>query len=163
MKLPALCLSIALLTTVSAYAQDIYKCADPDGRVTYSNVPTRSCRKLVLDPVNLAPAPAARLPAAAAKTPTPGNFPKVDEQTQKSRDGDRRRILENELAAELKNAEQAKKDLAEQEGIILPSECMQGGAISGGKVQERLQAYKDKVALHQRNVEAIQKEITNLR
>ena len=163
MKLPALCLSIALLTTVSAYAQDIYKCADPDGRVTYSNVPTRSCRKLILDPVNLAPAPVARPPAAAAKTPTPGNFPKVDEQTQKSRDGDRRRILENELAAELKNAEQAKKDLAEQEGIILPSERMQGGAISGGKVQERLQAYKDKVALHQRNVEAIQKEIANLR
>jgi hypothetical protein len=63
----------------------------------------------------------------------------VDDQTQKSRDGDRRRILENELAAEQKNAEQAKKELAEQEGIVLPSERMQGGAISGGKVQERLQ------------------------
>jgi hypothetical protein len=87
----------------------------------------------------------------------------VDEQTQKSRDGDRRRILENELAAEQKNAEQAKKELAEQEGSCLPSERMQGGAISGGKVQERMQAYKDKVALHQRNVEAIQKEIANLR
>jgi hypothetical protein len=71
----------------------------------------------------------------------------VDEQTQKSRDGDRRRILENELAAEEKNAEQAKKDLAEQEAIVLPNERMQGGAISGGKVQERLQPYKDKVAL----------------
>jgi hypothetical protein len=98
-----------------------------------------------------------------AKTPTPGNFPKVDDQTQKSRDGDRRRILEGELAAEQKNAEQAKKDLAEQEGIVLPSERMQGGAISGGKVQERIQQYRDKVALHQRNIEAIQKEIGNLR
>jgi hypothetical protein len=47
--------------------------------------------------------------------------------------------------------------------IVLPSERMQGGAISGGKVQERLQPYKDKVALHQRNIEAIQKEIANLR
>jgi hypothetical protein len=63
----------------------------------------------------------------------------VDEQTQKSRDGDRRRILENELAAEEKNAEQAKKELSEQEAIVLPNERMQGGAISGGKVQERLQ------------------------
>ncbi|KFB69650.1 DUF4124 domain-containing protein [Candidatus Accumulibacter vicinus] len=161
MKLPGLCLLIGLFAAVSAHAQDIYKCADPDGRVTYSNVPSKSCRKLVLDPVNLAPA--AKPPAAATKTPTPGNFPKVDDQTQKSRDGDRRRILENELAAEQRNAEQAKKDLAEQEGIILPSERMQGGAVSGGKVQERIQTYKDKVALHQRNVEAIQKEIANLR
>jgi hypothetical protein len=47
--------------------------------------------------------------------------------------------------------------------VVLPNERMQGGAISGGKVQERLQPYKDKVALHQRNVEAIQKEIANLR
>jgi len=67
------------------------------------------------------------------------------------------------LAAEEKNAEQAKKDLSEQEAIVLPNERMQGGAISGGKVQERLQPYKDKVALHQRNVEAIRKEIGNLR
>ena len=161
MKAQDLCISIALplLAAAPADAQDIYKCADADGRVTYSNVPTRSCRKLVLDPVNLAPAPK----APANKTATPGSFPKVDEQTQKSRDGDRRRILENELAAEEKNAEQAKKDLSEQEAIVLPNERMQGGAISGGKVQERLQPYKDKVALHQRNVEAIRKEIGNLR
>jgi hypothetical protein len=87
----------------------------------------------------------------------------VDDQTQKSRDTDRRRILESELAAEQANADQAKKELAEQEATVLPNERMQGGAISGGKVQERLQPYKDKVALHQRNVEAIRKEISNLR
>jgi len=161
MRLLGLCLSIALCSAVPVHAQDIYKCADPDGRVTYSNVPSKSCRKLVLDPVNLAPS--SKSSATGTRTPTPGSFPKVDEQTQKSRDGDRRRILENELAAEQKNAEQAKKDLAEQETIVLPSERMQGGAISGGKVQERLQTYKDKVALHQRNIEAIQKEIANLR
>ena len=161
MKVHYLLVSIAmpLLAVLPAQAQDIYKCADPEGRITYSNVPTRSCRKLVLDPVNLAPA--AKPPPA--RTATPNSFPKVDQQTQKSRDGDRRRILENELAAEQKNTAQAKKELAEQEAIVLPSERMQGGAISGGKVQERLQPYKDKVALHQRNVEAIRKEIANLR
>jgi len=87
----------------------------------------------------------------------------VDDQTQKSRDTDRRRILESELAAQQANADQAKQELAEQEATVLPNERMQGGAISGGKVQERLQPYKDKVALHQRNVEAIRKEISNLR
>lgn len=153
-------LALPLLVAVPVHAQDIYKCSDPDGRITYSNVPTRSCRKLVLDPVNLAPA---TKPPAVRSTPTPNNFPKVDQNTQKSRDSDRRRILESELAAEQKNAEQAKQELGAQEAIVLPSERMQGGAISGGKVQERLQPYKDKVALHQRNVEAIQKEIANLR
>jgi len=158
MKAQDLFVSSALLSLLAwpAYAQDIYKC-DVDGRTTYSNVPTTKCRKLVLDPVNLAPAP------KAARTPTPGNFPKVDDQTQKSRDGDRRRILETELAAEQKNAEQAKKALAEQEATVLPNERMQGGGISGGKVEERLQPYKDKVALHERNIEAVSKEIANLR
>ncbi len=160
-------LTLLALPVLQVSAQDIYKCADSDGRVTYSNVPNRSCRKLLLDPVNVAPAarPAPR-PAASApgKTaPSPASFPKVDDQTQKSRDSDRKRILENELAAEQKNVEQARKELAEQEGIVLPGERMQGGAISGGKVQERIQQYNDKLALHQRNVEAISKEIASLR
>lgn len=160
MRLLGLCLSIALLAAAPAYAQDLYRC-DADGHSPlFTNAPTKNCRKIQPNPVNVAPS---GKPVSRASTSTPGSFPKVDEQTQKSRDGDRRRILENELAAEQKNAEQAKKDLAEQETIVLPSERMQGGAISGGKVQERLQTYKDKVALHQRNIEAIQKEIANLR
>lgn len=155
------------LPLLSVSAQDIYKCADSDGRVTYSNVPNRNCHKLLLDPVNVAPVtksaprPAAGAPAKSAASPT--TFPKVDDQTQKSRDGDRRRILENELTAEQKNVEQARKELAEQESLVLPSERMQGGTISGGKVEERIQQYKNKLALHQRNVEAIAKEIATLR
>lgn len=159
MKTQGLHFSIALLALAALPAQaDIYKCADADGHVTYSNVATKNCRKLNLDPVNATPAT-----KAAPKTPTPATFPRVDDNTQKSRDTDRRRILESELAAEQKNLEQAKKDLAEQEALVLPSERMQGGAISGGKLQERLQPFKDKAALHERNLEAIRKEIANLR
>lgn len=164
MKLQALCLSTALLwlAAAPADAQDIFKCADVDGRVLYSNVPTKNCRKIVLEPINVAPPPKAAPPKSAA-TPTPANFPKVDDKTQKSRDGDRRRILGNELAAEQKNVEQARKELAAQEEMVLPGERVQGGAINGAKVQERLQPLKDKVALHERNIEAIRKEIANLR
>ncbi|HQC80908.1 MAG TPA: DUF4124 domain-containing protein [Accumulibacter sp.] len=151
------------LLSLTAQAQDIYKCADSDGHVTYSNLPSKTCKKIFLDPVNVAPSAKAAPKAASAATSTPASFPKVDGQTQKSRDGDRRRILEGELAAEQKNVEQAKKELAEQETLVLPSERMQGGGISGGKVQERVQQYRDKVAIHQRNVEAIQKEMSNLR
>lgn len=159
MKTQGLHFSIALLALAALPAQaDIYKCADAEGHVTYSNVATKNCRKLNLDPVNATPAA-----KAAPRTPTPATFPRVDDSTQKSRDTDRRRILESELAAEQKNLEQAKKDLAEQEALVLPSERMQGGAISGGKLQERLQPFKDKAALHERNIEAIRKEIANLR
>ncbi|HMW18203.1 MAG TPA: DUF4124 domain-containing protein [Accumulibacter sp.] len=164
----ALLIGLLLLPVFPVAGQEIYKCADPDGRVTYSNIPSRTCRKLQLDPVNVTPVtkPASKPAAASASaksTASPASFPKVDDQTQKSRDGDRRRILESELAAEQKNVEQARKELAEQEGVVLPGERMQGGTISGGKVQERIQQYKDKLALHQRNVEAISKEIANLR
>jgi hypothetical protein len=159
MKIRGLNFLIALLAlaVMPVYA-DIYKCTEADGHVTYSNVATKNCKKLNLDPVNTSPPP-----RADTKTPSPAAFPKVNDNTQKARDTDRRRILESELAAEQKNLEQAKKDLAEQEAVVLPGERMQGGAISGGKVEERLQPFKDKAALHERNIEAIRKEIANLR
>lgn len=164
MKRQDLRFAMALLSlpALTAQAQDIYKCADSDGHVTYSNLPSKTCKKIFLDPVNVAPS-AKAAPKTASAASTPASFPKVDGQTQKSRDGDRRRILEGELTTEQKNVEQAKKELAEQETLVLPSERMQGGGISGGKVQERIQQYRDKVAIHQRNIEAIQKEMSNLR
>jgi hypothetical protein len=162
MKIRGLHFSTVLLVLAAMPVQaDIYKCTEADGHVTYSNVATNKCKKLNLEPVNTSQGA-----KAAPKTPTPATFPKVDDNTQKARDTDRRRILETELAAEQKNLEQAKKDLAEQEATILPSERMQykgGAGISGGKVEERVQPYKDKVALHERNLEAIRKEIANLR
>lgn len=144
---------LALLASFASSAQaDIYKCADADGHVTYSNVATSKCKKLNLDPVNTAPAA-----KAATRTPTPATFPKVDDNTQKARDTDRRRILEGELAAEQKNLEEAKKELAEQEAT------RSGDEKNYQKVLDRLQPYKDRVALHERNLEAIRKEIANLR
>lgn len=173
--------SIALLALLALPVQaDIHKCIDAEGHVTYSNVETKNCRKLNLEPVNSTPAG-----KAAPRTPTPATFPKVDDSTQKARDTDRRRILESELAAEQKNLEQAKKDLAAQDENAQPEErqvtrqkCVpivlkdgkagqschaEGGGINTEKIQERLQPFKDKVALHERNIEAIRKEIANLR
>ena len=82
-------------------------------------------------------------------------FPKVDKTTQKELDDDRRRILEDELAAERRNLEQAGKELAEQEEAI-----RNGG---GHKDSRGLEPYKNKVALHERNIEALEKELDNLR
>ena len=167
MNLQRLYLLTALLAALPVQADVMYQCVDESGHKSFSNIKpsTKGTKCTTMDlgaPVTI-PAP-----KAAAKTPTPATFPKVDDSTQKSRDADRRRILDNELAAEQKNFEEAKKALAEQEAVILPNERQQykgkgGGGISGGKVEERIAPYRDKVALHERNIEAIQKEIAKLR
>jgi hypothetical protein len=142
------------IMAVSLARADVYKCVDEDGHVTYTNSkpsPKAKCTTLSRDQR------VSTVPGRAASTPSPAGFPKVDGDTQKARDSDRRKILEQELAAEQKNLEQAKKDLAEQEAIRT------GDERNYQRVLDRLQPYKDKVALHERNIEALKKEIGNLR
>jgi hypothetical protein len=156
---------LLFLAALPVQADTMYQCVDESGHKSFSNMKSgpkgAKCTPMDLGaPVSV---PANR---GATKTPTPSTFPKVDDNAQKARDTHRRRILDSELTAEQRNLDQAKKDLAEQEAIVLPEERMQykgGGGISGGKVEERIQPYRDKVALHERNIEAIQKEISKLR
>ncbi|HET7775908.1 MAG TPA: DUF4124 domain-containing protein [Azospira sp.] len=141
---------------------DIFKCTDDAGHVTFSNAPGKACKRIISDPTNATPASGTRAPARVS-TPSPSDFPKVGSEAQRSRDNDRRTILEQELAAEQKNLEAAKKELADQEANVQPGDRNVGGGINGAKVAERVQPLKDKVQLHERNIEAIRKEIGNLR
>jgi hypothetical protein len=134
---------------VPAYA-DIYKCVDADGHVTYSNIDTRGCKRLNLEPTSTS-TPASSSPARqkSSATPTPGDFPRVDPLTQKARDSDRRVILDQELASEKAALQQARQELATQE--------------AGNKGSDKLQAYRDRVSQHERNVDALTRELSNLR
>lgn len=152
----------ALLALPSgAQADTLYKCQGPDGRTTYTNQKTgKSCEVVSQDkPVSTFTAPAAQKP----KQESPAGFPRVNGDQQKARDSERRAILEQELANEQKNLEAAKKTLAEQENLILPEERIAGGGIQGGKREARIQSHRDKVQLHERNIESIRREITNLK
>lgn len=132
-----------------ATAQTIYKCIDANGGTLISNARVdKNCKAVVSSPETTLPAPRARQ-AGAAANPTPSTFPRVQEDTQRARDGDRRHILEQELAGEQRSLEQARKDLAEQE------------ALRGSP--ERLAPYRDRVGQHERNIQAIQKELGNLK
>jgi Domain of unknown function (DUF4124) len=145
-------LAFALLALIATSVQaDIFKCTDNEGHITYSNIATKNCKTLTLDRLPTAPAT-----KASTKAPSPASFPKVDEATQKTRDTDRRRILESELATEQKSLEEAKKELAEQEAIRT------GDERNYQKVLDRVQPFKDRVALHERNIVALKKEISNL-
>jgi hypothetical protein len=159
-------IALFLLTALPVQADVMYQCIDESGHKSFSNVKSTAkgdkCTAMDIGGAASPPPPA----KAAPKATTPAAFPRVDDNSQRARDNDRRRILEAELASEQRNLEQAKKDVAEQEATVLPSERMQfkgGGGISGGKVEERLQPFRDKVSLHERNIEAIQREIAKLR
>jgi hypothetical protein len=78
----------------AAAQSEVYKCVDEHGGVTFANTgSTKGCTKLKVDPVVI---PKYQAPKSA-NTATNPNFPKVDSSTQKARDSDRRRILEDEL------------------------------------------------------------------
>jgi hypothetical protein len=149
--------SILLLVLIAGAAQadTLYKCQDDAGHTTYTNQKTNNKNCIILSqdqPVSTFTAPKAR-----ANTPTPDGFPKVSSEAQKNRDSDRRRILEDELATERKNLDQAKRTLADQEAV------REGGEKNYQRVLDRLKPHQDKVQLHERNIEALQKEIGNLR
>jgi len=145
----SLTLLVALIP-LSASAQTIYKCTDANGSTTYASARLdKNCKVISSGPENSLPAPRAK-PAGAAANPSPAGFPRVGEDAQKARDGDRRHILEQELAGEQRNLEQAKKELAEQE------------AVRGGP-SDRTAPYRDRVGQHERNIQAIQKELGNLK
>ena len=150
-----------LLATGAAHA-DIFKCIDEYGRTTYTNAKTdKACKALPNDlPVSSVPSSAPAKKAA----PTPASFPRVDGDTQRARDSDRRRILEQELATEQKSLDQAKKDLGEAEADPETFRTKSGGiGRNVAAYDAKVKPLQDKVGLHERNIEALKKEIGNLR
>jgi len=138
-----------MLAGAQAWAE-IYKKVDEDGRVTYSNVPSKGAQKLNLEPLNT-------VPASKPKSQSPDNFPRVDSDTQKGRDYKRRQILENELAQEMNQLEEAKKAHAEGQDTRLGSER------NYQRYLDRVQKLKDTVAEHEKNMDALREEIAGFR
>ena len=152
-------LLLAGLLSASVYAADtIYKCTNDQGDVTYVNdkqAGVRKGKKCVVLSVYVPPPPSsnssngvssAATGKAAAKTPTPADFPRVSGDDQKSRDGDRRAILDRELALEQANLEKAR----------VPTPAAMA-------TPEAKKIWQDSIALHERNIEALNKEIARLR
>lgn len=157
---------VAVLSVLpaSVAAQDaMYKCVLPDGRIEYTNKTTpdtRGCAKLNIEPSVVVPAPrpatpapsaASPRPASAASTPTPANFPRVDSATQKARDTDRKRILEEEL-----QAQQAR--LAE-----LSKAYNNGEPERQGDEARNYQKYLDRVARMKNDLARVQGDIASVK
>ena len=123
---------------------EIFKCPDPSGRPTYTNVRRDTVGKnctMVSREVSVVPSiPAAR--TVQAKAGENG-----------ARGDSRRKILENELESEQKLLSDAKQKLAEQEGV------RNGSERNFVRVQDRLKPYQETVDLHQKNIEQLQREL----
>ena len=94
---------------------------------------------------------------SSARQPTAANFPRIDSGTQKKRDDVRRAVLEEELASEQKNLDEAKRQLAAGE------KPLPGEKADMPDYQARLKQLRSAVERHERNVAAIRKEIGNVR
>ena len=130
---------------------EIWKCKGPDGRWTYTN-DRNEAEKLkcetVTRQVNVAPA-----------TKAPANSAGFPRETAAERAGARdrqRQVLEKELATEQAALAKAKQDLAAQESVRT------GDERNYARVEQRLQPYKDSVETHEKNIEALKRELANL-
>lgn len=148
---------------------EIYKHVDADGRITYSNVKIKGAKKLALEPADTSfgngssteGGEARRVPAT--RTATPANFPKVDAGTQNQRDSKRKEILQSELDAERKALEEAKQAYAEGESKPEVYRTKNGKTLRNvPKFQEKMKSLQAEVDAHQRNIELLEKEISNI-
>lgn len=167
---------VAVALPVAGQAQ-IWRCEGAGGVVEYSNNPasgrSANCRTVDLPAITTIPAP--RLPAAAQQAPAaprppaaavgsastasapPGGFPRVEANAQRSRDLDRRRILEDELRRE-------EARLAELRGEYNGGEPeRRGDERNYQKYLDRVQRLKDDIARSESAVASLRREMGALR
>jgi hypothetical protein len=160
-------LSLGVASPWAAFAQssEIYLCIDEQGNKSYQNVGSgKGCKRVDVGPVLSMPAP--RLPAGRSATQpaaeerasvSPASFPRVDRDTQRTRDSDRRRILEDELKAEEDRLARLRTEFNNGE----PER--RGDERNFALYQERIQRLREDIARVETNVGALRREIALLR
>ncbi len=142
-----------------ALAGQTCKYIDAEGRVTFANVPVKNARKVmcfepVPQPAPKQVAPAPRAPSDGAQVAGPA---RVDAPTQRRRDEDRRRILEQELAEEQRLLEAARRMLTRDGASTNRSDP------SVAQVLDNLGPAYESAKRHERNIDAIQRELSAIR
>ena len=146
-----LAMLLTLMASTFPVQADLWKCEGANGIPLITDTKPSSTKGCKLysktPPLATMAAPKSRQ-ASAAATPSPQNFPKVNGDLQRGRDQTRRQILDKELAEEQNQLEKARAVLAEQ-------------PANGDERQRK--PLQDRVAEHQRNIEALRLEMSKLR
>jgi len=150
----ALALGLAAAGTVCAQSsqlETLWNCKDSNGRTTLTNQKSdttgKDCRIVQQDRVTVVP---------AARTKSPAGFPRETPADRASSKAKQRDTIEKELTQEEAMLSDARKQLAEQEAIRT------GDEKNYARVLERLRPYRDTVEVHEKNVDALKRELTNL-
>ena len=138
---------------------EIFVCTDSDGRKVYQNVGNaKGCRRLDIQPLTSVSAPRLPSPAASPRTAappvTPANFPRIAADTQRVRDGERRRILEDELRAEEDRLARLRGDFNDGQ----PER--QGDEVRNFvRYQERVTRMQEDIQRSENNIAALRREL----
>jgi hypothetical protein len=149
-----LVLAVGLVAAGPARAQveTLWNCKDANGRTTLTNQKAdtagKDCRIVQQERVTVVPA------GKAGKSPA--GFPRESASDRAASKVKQRETLESELTQEEAMLADARKKLAEQEAI------RSGDEKNYARVLERLKPYQDTVEVHQKNVEALKRELSNL-
>ena len=151
----------ALLAPASAWADGIYLCVSPDGRRELTDTNRAGCKEINVPGAIAAPPrrEGQSRERATAKAPvtTPSDFPKVESAQQKSRDNDRREILNDELRAE-------ERKLATLRGEFNNGEPERNGNERNyAKYQERVAQVRDSMVRTEKNIAALRREIAAIK
>lgn len=152
-----LCLG-GMLLPLGAQAQ-IYRCESADGTPLFQNAPGKNCK--ALDLPSLTTVPAVRTPASGARTTTanaaPAEFPRVEAATQRTRDSDRKRILQDELSREQARLEEIRKEYNGGE----PER--QGNERNYQKYLDRVERLKGDISRSESNVASLRRELEGVK
>lgn len=140
---------------------EVYLCVDQNGVKEYKNTgDTKGCKRVSLPPLTVTSSSKVSGGGAASSKPaasTPPDFPKVDNGTQKARDNDRRQILQDELKNEQQRLANLKKDYNEG------APERQGNERNYAKYQDRVASMKEDITRSEKNIDALNRELSNLK
>ena len=147
----------------AAQSSDVYMCKGADGVPEYRNGNpgnSKDCKRLNLPDVVTVPgsraggAPSGGKSAAAT---SPTSFPRVDSATQKSRDSERRTVLETELQTEEARLAGLRAEYNNGE----PER--QGGERNYQKYLDRVARLRDDITRSEANVASLRRELSGLK
>ena len=132
---------------------DLYKCQTGSGMSYFSGPPSAPTSTVT----KKAPSTPAATGAPVARGAAPASFPRVDSATQRERDDVRKRVLTEELATEVRML--VESEVAMRNGAQpLPDE-----SLTSPKYLDRQARLRTTVDNHNRNIQALNKELERLR
>ena len=136
-------------TPVVVEGTDLYKCQAQSGMAYFNGPPAPAGSNVTTKKNGSA--------ASTTRAATPSSFPRVDSATQRDRDDVRKRVLTEELATEVKMM--VESEVAMKMGTApLPDET-----LTSPKYLDRMAKLRTTVENHNKNIQALNKELERVR